>query len=97
MFRIYLTRFVFPLFFVAGMMALPFFWLPGVEPPGEGNAPSPSGPGQTSSGSAKSGAPDRWRPAPFHRAMTLGFVLILIFVTGGGIMLYGITRRQTAG
>ncbi len=28
MFRIYLTRFVFPLFFVAGMMALPFFLAP---------------------------------------------------------------------
>ncbi len=97
MFRIYLARFVLPLFFVAGMMALPFFWLPGAEPPGEGDAPSPGGPGQTSPASEKSSAPDRRRPAPFQRAMTLGFVLILISVTGGGIMLYGITRRQTAG
>ena len=97
MFCIYLTRFVLPLFFVAGMMALPFFWLPGVEPPEEGGAASPGGPRQTSPANAKSGAPDRRRPTPFQRAMTLGFVLILISVTGGGIMLYGITRRQTAG
>ncbi len=97
MIRIYLTRFVLPLFFVAGMVALPFFWLPEVEPPGEGDAAPPGGPGQTSPASEKSGAPDRRRPAPFQRAMTLGFVLILISVTGGGILLYGITRRQTAG
>ena len=89
MLRLYLTRLVLPILFVAGMVAIPFVWLPEVAPPD-----SPPAPDEKTSGAA---AFDKTsRATPFQKAMTIGFALILVSVTGGGFMLYRITRSQTA-
>ena len=87
MFRLYLTRLILPILFVAGMVAIPFVWLPDVTPPEK-----------TSAARKASGATDKKtsRATPFQKAMTIGFTLILVSVTGGGYMLYRITRSQTA-
>ncbi|MEE9276361.1 MAG: hypothetical protein V3V62_13735 [bacterium] len=101
MFRLYLTRLILPFLFVVGMMAIPFIWLPDFGPPEEGAAiSSRAGAPVPRAGAPAPPAGEKGRarptPPPFQRAMTLGFLLILISVTAGGVMLYGITRRQTA-
>lgn len=83
MFRIYITRLVLPVVLVAATIALPFVWFPDVDPPAE-----------TPRAGVRAKA--RPKPSPFQGAMTLGFALILISVTAGGVMLYRITRSQTA-
>ncbi len=88
MFRLYFTRLILPIVFVAGMVAIPFVWLPEVAPPEK-----PPAIGEKAASSAQ----DKTRRAtPFQRAMTIGFALILVSVTAGGYMLYRITRSQTA-
>ena len=87
-FRLYFTRLILPILFVAGMVAIPFVWLPEVAPPEE-----PPAIGEKASGAA---AEKTRRATPFQRAMTIGFALILVSVTAGGFMLYRITRSQTA-
>ncbi len=89
MFRLYFTRLILPILFVAGMVAIPFVWLPDVAPPPE----NPPAAGEKAAGSAQE---KTRRATPFQRAMTIGFALILVSVTGGGFMLYRITRSQTA-
>ena len=88
MFRLYFTRLILPILFVAGMVAIPFVWLPEVTPPEK-----PPAVGEKAGGSAQE---KTRRATPFQRAMTIGFALILISVTAGGFMLYRITRSQTA-
>ncbi len=90
MFRLYLTRLILPILFVAGMVAIPFVWLPDVAPPDS----SPTL-GEKTSGAAAVEEKTR-RATPFQKTMTIGFALILVSVTGGGYMLYRITRSQTA-
>ena len=87
LFRLYLTRLILPILFVAGMVAIPFVWLPDVTPPEKTPAT------QKASGSVDK---KNRRATPFQKAMTIGFALILVSVTGGGYMLYRITRSQTA-
>lgn len=84
--RMVLTRLVLPALLVGTALALPFLWLPEVTPPPSQNAPAEAG---------KTGKPRR--PGPFQGAMTIGFALILVSVTAGGVLLYRITREQTAG
>jgi len=84
--RMVLTRLVLPALLVIGALALPFLWLPEVAPPAPQNAPAAPG---------EAGKPRR--PGPFQGAMTIGFALILISVAAGGVLLYRITREQTAG
>lgn len=81
-----LTRLVLPALLVGAALALPFLWLPEVAPPPPRNAPAEA---------AEAGKPRR--PGPFQGAMTVGFALLLVSVTAGGILLYRITREQTAG
>ncbi len=82
MFRLYLTRLVLPVVFVAAMVALPFVWLPEPEaPPARGDAPA---------------AGETRRAGAFQKTMVIGFALILVSVTAGGVMLYRITRAQSA-
>lgn len=88
MFRLYFTRLILPILFVAGMVAIPFVWLPDLAPPEKPPASS-----EQASGAA---AEKTRRATPFQRAMTIGFALILVSVTAGGYMLYRITRSQTA-
>ncbi|MEE9255776.1 MAG: hypothetical protein V3V56_01245 [bacterium] len=106
MLRLYLTRLVLPFVFVAAMISIPFLWFPDVEgPPGGAPGGAPGGiahmpfPGDAAGGdpAASSGGAGAagGRRTPFQKTMTLGFALILISVTAGGVMLYGITRRQT--
>ena len=87
LFRLYLTRLILPILFVAGMVAIPFVWLPEITPPEK-----------TSAARKTAGMTDKKtsRATPFQKAMTIGFTLILVSVTGGGYMLYRITRSQTA-
>ncbi len=80
--RMILTRLVLPFALVAALVAIPFLWLPEVAVQ-EGGPPGGA-------------APASRQPTPFQRAMTVGFALILVSVTAGGIMLYRITREQTA-
>ena len=88
MFRLYFTRLILPILFVAGMVAIPFVWLPEITPPEKNPAIS---------GRASGAAQDKTKRAtPFQKTMTIGFALILVSVTGGGYMLYRITRSQTA-
>ena len=82
--RMVLTRLVLPALLVIGALALPFLWLPEVAPPPSQNAPAEAG---------NAGKP---RPGPFQGAMTIGFALILVSVTAGGVLLYRIPREQTA-
>lgn len=89
MFRLYFTRLILPILFVAGMVAIPFVWLPEVAPPPE----NPPATGEKMSGAE---ADKTRRATPFQQAMTIGFALILVSVTAGGFMLYRITRSQTA-
>ena len=84
--RMVLTRLVLPALLVCAALALPFLWLPEVTPP----------PPQGGSAQAGETAGPR-RPSPFQGAMTIGFALILISVAAGGVLLYRITREQTAG
>ncbi|MBI1724309.1 MAG: hypothetical protein HYT99_09265 [Candidatus Tectomicrobia bacterium] len=84
--RLVLTRLVLPALLVGAALALPFLWLPEVAPPPSRKAPAEAG---------EAGKPRR--PGPFQGAMTAGFALILVSVTAGGILLYRITREQTAG
>lgn len=84
--RMVLTRLVLPALLVAAALAVPFLWLPEVAPPPPAKAPGKAGE-----------TPAPRRPGPFQGAMTLGFALILISVTAGGVLLYRITRDQTAG
>ncbi len=86
-FRLYFTRLILPILFVAGMVAIPFVWLPDVAPPEQPPAAQKS-PDATDNKTR--------RATPFQRAMTIGFALILVSVTAGGFMLYRITRSQTA-
>ncbi len=88
LFRLYFTRLILPIVFVAGMVAIPFVWLPEVAPPEK-----PPAIGEKAAGSAQE---KTRRATPFQRAMTIGFALILVSVTAGGYMLYRITRSQTA-
>lgn len=88
MLRLYLTRLALPVLFVAAMVAAPFVWLP--DP-----APLPPKPA-VGEGSRATERKAPGRAAPFQKAMTLGFALILVSVTAGGWMLYRITRSQTA-
>ncbi len=69
------------------MVAIPFVWLPELTPPEK-----------TPATRKTSGATDKKnrRATPFQKTMTIGFALILVAVTGGGYMLYRITRSQTA-
>lgn len=83
--RMVLTRLVLPALLVIGAIALPFVWLPEVTPPPSRNAPAAGGE-----------TPSPKRPGPFQGAMTIGFALILVSMTAGGVMLYRITREQTA-
>ncbi|MFC1491207.1 hypothetical protein ACFLQ0_01275 [Nitrospinota bacterium] len=97
--RLVFTRLVLPFVFVAGMISIPFVWFPGMDaPPGE-NKPAPAltqtAPANSSDQSPSTPSRAGSRPGPFQRAMTLGFALILLSVILGGVMLYGITRRQT--
>ena len=87
-FRLYFTRLILPILFVAGMVAIPFVWLPDVAPPEK-----PPATGEKASGAA---AENTRRATPFQKTMTIGFALILVSVTAGGFMLYRITRSQTA-
>ena len=87
MFRLYFTRLILPILFVAGMVAIPFVWLPDLAPPEKPPA------GEKASGQA---AEKTRRATPFQKTMTIGFALILVSVTAGGVMLYRITRSQTA-
>ncbi len=91
MFRLYLTRLVLPIVFVAGMISIPFVWFPETKPRPE------TTPGAVTAGQSATppGEPDPRNQTPFQRVMVLGFTLILISITVGGVMLYGITRRQT--
>ena len=75
MFRLYLTRLILPILFVAGMVAIPFVWLPDVTPQPE----------KTSAAQKTAGMTDKKnkRATPFQKAMTIGFALILVSVTGG--------------
>ena len=66
----------------AGISHMPF--------PGDSAGQSPS----TPAGNSPAPPPKR---TPFQRYMTMGFALILLSVLVGGVMLYGITRRQTVG
>ena len=88
MFRLYFTRLILPILFVAGMVAIPFVWMPDFAPPEK-----PPAAGEKEAGA--DGEKTR-RATPFQRAMTIGFALILVSVTAGGFMLYRITRSQTA-
>ncbi len=88
MFRLYFTRLVLPILFVAGMVAIPFVWLPDIAPPEKPPAAGEKAPGAEEEKTR--------RATPFQKAMTIGFALILVSVTAGGVMLYGITRSQTA-
>ena len=59
MFRLYFTRLILPILFVAGMVAIPFVWLPEVAPP-----EMPPANGDKAAGSCcrrKPGAPRRFR------------------------------------
>ena len=87
-FRLYFTRLILPILFVAGMVAIPFVWLPDVAPPEK-----PPAAGEKAAGAA---AEKTRRATPFQKTMTIGFALILVSVTAGGFMLYRITRSQTA-
>ncbi len=87
-FRLYFTRLILPILFVAGMVAIPFVWLPDVAPPKKPPA------AQKTSGEAVD--KKTRRATPFQKTMTIGFALILVSVTAGGFMLYRITRSQTA-
>ena len=87
-FRLYFTRLILPILFVAGMVAIPFVWLPEVAPPEK-----PPAAGEKAAGAA---AEKTRRATPFQKTMTIGFALILVSVTAGGFMLYRITRSQTA-
>ncbi len=87
-FRLYFTRLILPILFVAGMVAIPFVWLPDLAPPEK-----PPAAGEKASGQA---AEKTRRATPFQKTMTIGFALILVSVTAGGFMLYRITRSQTA-
>ncbi|MEE9257555.1 MAG: hypothetical protein V3V56_10360 [bacterium] len=95
--KLVMTRLVLPFVFVAGMISIPFVWFPEVDsPPVEAPAakevPAPA----SSSGRRSPAGREAGNPAgPLQRTMTLGFALILVSVTLGGAMLYGITRRQT--
>ena len=104
MFRLYLTRLVLPLVLVVGMISIPFVWFPEMEPPsdsGRGGIAHMPFPGEgaeltdraPAGGSGPTGS--KTPRSPFQQVMTLGLALILISVTIGGGMLYGITRRQT--
>ncbi len=84
MLRLYLTRLLLPLLFVAGMVAVPFLWLPEVE--------TPASRAREDASKVRKAR----RATPFQRAMTIGFALILVSVSAGGFMLYRITRAQTA-
>ena len=88
-FRLYFTRLILPILFVAGMVAIPFVWLPEVAPPEKASR----GIGEKAAGSARE---KTRRATPFQKTMTIGFALILVSVTAGGFMLYRITRSQTA-
>ena len=87
LFRLYFTRLILPIVFVAGMVAIPFVWLPEITPPEK-----------TPAAQKASGEVDKKtrRATPFQKTMTIGFALILVSVTAGGYMLYRITRSQTA-
>ena len=91
MFRLYLTRLVLPIVFVVGMISIPFVWFPETNPQPK-TAPGVMNAGQSAT---PPGKPAPRNQTPFQRVMVLGFTLILISITLGGVMLYGITRRQT--
>ena len=82
--KLVMTRLVLPFVFVAVMISIPFVWFPEVDSP---PAKAPAAGEAPAAKEAPAG--------PFQRTMTLGFALILVSVTLGGAMLYGITRRQT--
>ena len=86
-----LTRLVLPLVLVGALVSLPFIWIPEVSHP----AKEQTGIASTS-GSSRPEKNKKNRTTPFQRMMTLGFALILVSVSIGGIMLYRITRSQTA-
>ncbi len=91
MFRLYLTRLVLPIVFVVGMISIPFVWFPETNPRPDAT------PGAIVAGQSAT-PPDKPAPrnqTPFQRVMVLGFTLIFISIAVGGVMLYGITRRQT--
>ncbi len=101
LFRLYLTRLVLPFVLVVGMISIPFVWFPEMEPPsgsGQGGIAHMPFPGDeigpTEGVPQKSEDKSKAARSPFQQVMTLGFALILISVTAGGVMLYGITRRQ---
>ena len=91
MFRLYLTRLVLPIVFVAGMISIPFVWFPETGPPPE-TAPGAIAAGQSTAPPSEAAPQNQ---TPFQRVMVLGFAFILVSITVGGVMLYGITRRQT--
>jgi hypothetical protein len=90
-FRLYLTRLVLPIVFVVLMISIPFIWFPemGSRPK---TTPAAMVAGQSTTPQSKSAPRNQ---TPLQRVMVLGFMLILISITVGGVMLYGITRRQT--
>lgn len=91
MFRLYIMRLVLPIVFVVAMISIPFIWFPETKPRPE------TTPGAVVSGQSTTppGEPAPRNQTPFQRVMVLGFTFILISITVGGVMLYGITRRQT--
>jgi hypothetical protein len=103
--RLLLTRLVLPFLLVAGIIAIPFIWLPDYEKTSNRSMEIslPKSPSSANSENHENNSPpntregDTHRKNPFQKAMTLGFGLLLVSVTCGGMMLYGITRRQTIG
>jgi len=84
-FRLYIMRLVLPIVFVVAMISIPFIWFPETTPGAVVSGQSTTPPGE----------PAPRNQTPFQRVMVLGFTFILISITVGGVMLYGITRRQT--